>query len=520
MPPKEQYGLEDDVQITLEGSTFGATSQGRVQKAVVVSRAAPDASAPTNEAIPINTRIDTASEFGQSSPLAEQLQAASKDGATISIEDDLLYGVAPAETSHTDEQVPGGSGELANAPIVANQSDVVVTTTDDAGTPDDPSDDTTTEYTVNFVYESLPTAPSGSDNVVNLNPVTGEFEGPTSDDYSVSYKSLDWEGAIDAAATAIGIDEVGVIGIDTTSNVVSSYLSDTLDRIRTPYRLGVGVTISQPNATNNAGEPIIDVQDFSDTLDNAALFSFSGGTLRAKPPTEGSEPRPLTTPIGGLVGAAASNELTESIWNDVLTAYDGYELTQEFDGTEIQSLRDKQTIPLRAASRNEEGQMQIRGNHSTSTASDWVRDLHRRQLNDVVLLNVRDVGQDAESEFQTVSNLDEVKQQVIDRFKQLASDGVILSAANERRQTSEGGVTATGATPATAASNIGTPAGEDGDGEDDRQYYAVEVVRSSLETIEIRYAYVPTPIIKHVEGKGVVYDELPEPQTGSTTVNA
>ena len=43
---------------------------------------------------------------------------------------------------------------------------------------------------------------------------------------------------------------------------------------------------------------------------------------------------------------------------------------------------------------------------------------------------------------------------------------------------------------------------------------------ASLETIEIRYAYVPTPIIKHVEGKGVVYDELPEPQTGSTTVNA
>lgn len=511
MSAPEEYGFADDVQITLEGSSFGGTSAGRVQKAVVVSRAAPDAPAPSNEAVPINTRIDTASEFGQSSQLAEQLQAASQDGATISTEEDILYGVAPGETSVTDEQVATGSGTLTNAPIVAQQSEVVVTTTDDATS-------TTTEYSVNFVYESLPTAPSGSEDVVNLNPVTGEFEGPTSDDYSVSYKYLSWEAAIDAAATAIGIDEVGVIGIDTTSDTVSSYLASTLDRIRTPYRLAVGATIAQPNVTNDAGDPNIDADGFTDTLDNAALLSFSGGTLRAKPATEGSEPRPLNTAIGGLVGAVASNELTESIWNDVLTAYDGYELTQEFDGTEIETLRDKQTVPLRAASRNEEGQMQIRGNHTTSTATDWVRDLHRRQLNDVVLLNVRDVGQNAESQFQTVSNLDEVKQQVIDRLAQLAADGVILSAANERSQTAEGGVTTSGATPATAASNIGTPSAE-GDEEDDRQYYAVEVVRTSLETVEIRYAYVPTPIIKHVEGKGVVYDELPEPQTGSTTAN-
>lgn len=518
--PKEEYGSPDDVQIGLEGASFGESSEGHPRKTVIVSRADPSADAPTNQPVPIRSRINTATEFGQSSALAAHLQAATANEAPLIADGEtLLYGVAPSSTSVTEEQIVGGSDTLENAPIIESASDIVVehVTTDDSG------NETAEEVDFNFTYETLSTAPTQGE-AVNLNPRTGEVEAPTSDDYQISYPYLNWSAAIDAAASAIGVDEVGVIGVDAGTETVGQTLSAKLDEIRTPYRMAVGVTLGQPNATNANGEPIINAEQYEQVLDNSALFAITGGELRAKP-TAGSTspPRPMTSPIGGIAGQMASNGLTDSIWNDPVEGYDNYELVQSFDGTEIQTLREAGTIPLLGANDNATGKIQIQDNRSTSTATDWERDLHRRQLNDVVLLNVREVGHAAESEFQTDSELKEIKQSVLDRFSQLASDGVIMSAGAQNDSSStvdSSGLSVSGSTPATA---VGTPAsqgsGNDSGEEDEEQYYTVEVERTALDEVTVRFAFVPTPIIKRVRGQGVVYDQPPQAISDSTTAN-
>lgn len=358
------FGGFPGVQIQTQGGGIAGVQVGSEEILVLFGEAdLANGTASVEDPTQIGARTEADKKFGDGSELADAMKEALGNGANI----DYLYGVAVATTSVTDETFSSSSsGTLANAPIVEDLSTITVTDTVDA-----------TDATVEFRYDSPPSAPSNADTV-HINPLTGEWAADSSSDYEFDYEYQEWSNAFDAADNVVSEGETAVYAPLSEAESVASTLSSKVNTLRGEYQMVKGLMGAQPNANSSESppDPRYNTGTYSDAIDNDSMFLIA--PARRQDSTK--------TIIGGVAGLFAGHAINEPVYNDAVSAYT--DLEQKLARSEAQDFRDNQVIPVRQA-----GSIRVKDNLSTSTASDWERDFWRRRIVDRVILLSKQVGE-------------------------------------------------------------------------------------------------------------------------------
>lgn len=454
------YGDLPGVEATISGGAVSQIAVGYEQKLVLFGRgdlSGGDASAETPKQIASD--VDASTQFGESSELTTALQDALNNG----VNPEYLYGVAATETTVSAETVSGGSGTLANAPIVEDASTITVQNTTQAQT-----------ETVVFRYESAPSTGSLASDEVAINPLTGEVEAGDSDDYDIDYSYLEWSNALDSADTVLNHNETGLYVTLSEAESVASTLGSKLDNLRPTYKLVRGVSGAQYNDTNTDGEPILDVSTYSDGLDNDALFL--AGPVRIGGDT-------TDTVLGGIGGLMAGNNITDPIYGDALDGFTA--LTQSLtateegdpindDGTGGSGLRGEQVMPIRDSALDGEGGITVEDSLSTSTLTDYPRDYHRRRIIDQILISAREVGETARGRRMTDALIEDTEGAMIDVFEELVRDGLLERAGDD-----QGDQVAPG-------------------GADQEATFSANITRSDTDELTIVISFIPVGVTKNI----------------------
>lgn len=471
------YGRLPGVRAQVIGGGLATTQIGREQKLVIFGRGDPqNGTAVVNDPTDIQTRVDASRKFGSGTELADGIEKALRNKGNM----DFIYGVMPEEIDVQAEPISGGSGTLANAPIVEDMSFITVMNTT-----------TASEVDVEFRYESPPTAPDTS-GTVHINPLTGEFAASGTDDYEVDYPYLDWATALDSADQVLNHSEVGVYATLTDSANVAGLLSDKLSGpdadtpgLRHEYKLAMGVVGAQPNATNADGEGTIDIGAYSTPIDDHSIFM--PGPVRVS----GTEGRTI---LGGIGGRFAGNELSNPIYGDSVLGYD--RLTQAVTRNEEDTFREKNLIPVVDDYRDGGGGISLEGHMSTSTATDWERSFQNRRITDLMLLAQREIGTAARDNLMRDQQLSEIESQVTDVFRRFARAGLIRG--NPEGDADDGGGTGTG-------------------GEESETPFFVDVTRADTNTIAIASGFSPVSVITGVDETITVADTIGTVTSNTTT---
>jgi hypothetical protein len=456
------YGSFPGVRAEVIGGGVNGVIVGEEQKIVLFGRGDTSGadSAEYNQPTRITTRVDANVKFGANTELSHAIAGALQNGANS----EFIYGVMPEEITVSAELVAGGSGQLSNYPIVEDKSLIVV---------NDVSGTTPQEQTVEFVYETPPNSPTGSDTV-NINPLTGEVEASDSNDYEVDYNYLDWASALDAADPVLQFNETGVYCTVSDADAVTEQLSTKLDELRPEYKLIRGVAPAQPNGTNADGEPVIDVDTYTNALEDDALY-LAG-------PTRLDGQAPLTL-IGGIAGMFAGHPLTDPVYGDRVRGYD--QLIQQLNRSEESTLRSSYVIPIADQGIAGEGDIYLNDNLSTSTLEDWERDYHRRRIVDQVLLIGRNIGEQAVNQRLTEELMKFTEQVMLDEIEELANAGLLEGSSEQAPNASGGGAT---------------------DDDDEEVPYYVDVTRSATDELSVAIGITPIGIAKRVDETIVVSD--------------
>lgn len=463
------YGRLPGVRAQVVGGGLSNVQIGREQKLVIFGRGdAQTGTASPNTPTQIETRVDAGRIFGDGTELAEGIEKALRNKGNIN----FIYGVMPEENDVIAEPIGGGSGTLANAPIVEDEAHLTITNATAGG-----------EEEVEWRYESPPTAPDES-GVVAINPNTGEVEAGDIDDYEIDYAYLDWQSAIDSADTVLNHSEVGVYAALSDSSTVAEMLRVKLDGtseepgIRREYKLAIGLAGAEPNATNADGEGTIDVGNYSNSIDSDAVF-LAGPVRRS-----GTRGRTI---IGGIAGRMAGNELDNPLYGDTILGFG--RLTQALSRSQEDVLRDGNIMPVVDDYRDGGGGISVEGHLSTSSATDWSRNFQNRRIADLVLLIQREIGEAARNHLMRDQQLDEIESQVTDQFERLARAGLI-----------HGDPDGTG-----GGNSQGTTNQND---EETSQPYFVDAVRSDEQTIAIASGFAPVGVTTGVDERITIADTV------------
>lgn len=452
-----EYGTTGVKIITVGGGIAG-TLVGREQIYVAFGRGDPVAgNATVNSPEKIATRVDAADEFGAGTQLATGIQQALDNGAHF----DYVYGVMPQETVVVGETITG-SGNLGPndpTPIVEDESLVTATSA-------------SVEVPVNFVYESPPPTPAEG---VNIKPQTGEVTGasPTAS-YSVDYRYLDWEAALNSADDVIGPAEVGVYNPLSDAVAVAQQLQTKVNQIRYPQiKLVSAVMGAQPNKTGPNGEPQFDTASYTDTIDHDAVWLFAPGRA-----SDGN-----TEIVGAVGGIFAGNALDNPVYGDPIRG--GFtKLSQTFTETDVENLRARQVIPIQDYGGGEDTAPTLEDNLSTSTATDWKRDFFRRRIVDQVILVGNEIGRAARSQKLTPESMDGAKQNFLDALAELVREDLLVDNPEQ-----------------TAV------AGEAPEDPTETQKYFVDVAKTGPDAITLAVGFTPVGVTKTVTERLVVNDE-------------
>lgn len=391
------YGNSARVSVDVSGGGITGINVGTVQKLVIFGRGDPNSgTAQVNDPTQVSGPTAADDTFGADTQLADAIREASDNGTDYS----MIWGVMPATQSVTGESAAGGSGELNNAPIIEDLDEISVQNTTDGQAAD----------SIEFRYDSPPTAPT-SDNVVHINPFTGEIEAGDSDDYEVDYKYLDWESAFDAASNVIEEMETGVWRVVSEAESVV----DTARQLAKPLRENEWKMVrvngaAQPNANSEETVPDarIDPDSYSDALDSD--FIFVSGPERLEDTND--------LVAGGVAGLLAGHELTDPVLGDSLTGYDALE--QQLTVPDQTTLEEEGVIPVSDA-----GSTTLESNVSTSTATDWTRDYFTRRVVDQVILIARAIGRAARGRFNDEDVETLVEEEIKDEIVSLVDERVL-----------------------------------------------------------------------------------------------
>lgn len=331
----------------------------------------------------INSRRDANTLFGDDSELANAMREALANGANI----DFLYGVAPRRFNVVGEIKTSQSGNLEQDTVweedvqdEANISAIRVT-----------DNETGTELEVRYDYNSPPDVPTDTD-VVNINPLTGEYEADadpdgTTSEYAFDYKYVDWSSAfsVNAVTNVVNEEETAVFDVTSDSDNVSVSLESAKNSLRDNYQLVNGLSGAEPNSS----EEILDGdgnylrRDARYETNNFTQNSVNSDSyFKVAPVRKENTPETVLGAVGGLF---AGNPITDPIFNDPVT-FSG-DLEENFTKTEAEEMRNQQVIPIRQA-----GSVRVKDNISTSTETDWKRDFWRRRIVDRVILIAKTIG--------------------------------------------------------------------------------------------------------------------------------
>lgn len=398
------YGSTSGVEVTTQGGGISNVVVGIEQKVVVFGHGDPDAgTASTNDPTQIVRRSDASTKFGEGSPLAEGIRETIENGASR----EFVYGVMPDEITVTAETVTGGSGVLANVPIVEDETLITIT---DVTTGDD--------ITPVFDYTSPPSQASAGE--ANINPNSSEIEDDgTGNDLEVSYEYLDWQTALDAADNVLNREETGTyITITESENVVSSLVSK-IDPLRTnEYKMIRGVAAAEPNNISEQGQAWFDTANYSDNVDHDAMFMHA--------PTRLDGQTKLITPgIGGLFGG---NALNDPVYDDQIRGYDA-ELAQQITNADETNLRSENIMPV-----SNDGSIELAGNGSTSTEVDWERDYFTRRVVDQVILIAKAIGDTVIGKRNTQQRRMIAREEIKGELEGLVADGLLRPNEDEEER--------------------------------------------------------------------------------------
>lgn len=388
------FGSTPGVEVTVRGDSIAGIEVGRAQKLVVFGRGdTANGTAAVNDPTQVASQSAADDLFGAGSELAEELRDALGNGANPG----FLFGVAVDTPSVSAEAVTGGSGTLANAPVVEDSAQISVQNTT-AGASE----------SVVLRYGSPPDASALAADEVAINPLTGEFEAGDTDDYEVDYEFLDYSTAFDAADGVLLERETGVYVALSEAESVASTLSSKVNALRDPaFKMVRGVAGAEPTTTASDGDPAIETSAYTDSLDNDALFLV--GNARQDGTTE--------TLLGAAAGRFGGNALTNPVFGESLTNVDP---AQRLTAAERRDLRSKGVIPIRS-----EGTVELNGNLSTSTSTDFDRDYFTRRIVDQAILVVKQVGDSIIDRINNETTRAIAAQEAQAALEQLASDGLL-----------------------------------------------------------------------------------------------
>jgi len=197
--------------------------------------------------------------------------------------------------------------------------------------------------------------------------------------------------------------------------------------------------------------------------------------------------------------------MTNPIYEDQVEGYGDISLATAFGRTEAQALRDAETIPMMDSSRTLSGEIELGGNHSTSSATDYVRDFHRLTIKDNVNLNFLHLARAARSEILVTGEdgiANETEQAGMDIFRRLAEQNII-EGAKEGQQGGQSGLESTQPAESTGtADEGGAAAGEQ------QTPYDVTVTNTDVDELTIEYEFVPTQVVKQVNNEGAIRDQV------------
>lgn len=353
------FGTTPGVKVTSTGGAVTGVTIGRAQYLVLVGHGDNSAgTASTNTPVKIESRSDADNKFGSGTDLSDAYRDARANGANKN----YIYGVMANNTTDTESFVTTSSGTLANTPIVDELSRVSAQDVTEG-----------VSCTVNFVYDAV-TAPSDA-NTVNINPLTGDWAADESSDYDITYDYSDWTGAIGSVDTIFNEGDFGLVCTLSNAETVASELSSKLDGMRPDYHMALGLSAAEPNATTDDYKPSYDTANYTDNIDNDAMFLVA-------PITEESED---TSILGGVAGIFAGHDITDPVYRDAISGVDNVD--QKLSEAEASDLRDSQVIPIR-----DKGEPELYANLSTSTETDWERDYWRRRIVDVSIATTKAVA--------------------------------------------------------------------------------------------------------------------------------
>lgn len=358
------FGSFPGVQVQTQGGGISGVQVGSEETLVLFGEAdTSSGSASIEDPTQIGSRQDADAKFGDGSELANAMKDALANGANIN----YLYGVAVDTSSVTAENHTGSAtGTLDNSPIVEDLDTITVTDVTDSST----------EATVEFRYDSPPTAPS-NDDIVHINPLTGEWAADASSEYEFDYEYQQWGDAFSAADNVVNEDETAVYAALSDAESVASDLSGTVTSLRGEYQMVKGLAGAPPNANSSETppDPSYDTATYDDSINDDAMFLIA--PARKQDSTQ--------TIIGGVAGLFAGHAINEPVYNDAVSGYT--DLEQKLARSEAQDLRDVEVIPVRQS-----GTIRVKDNTSTSDETDWERDFWRRRIVDRVILLGKIVG--------------------------------------------------------------------------------------------------------------------------------
>lgn len=467
-----QYGTTPGTSLSVNSYPYAGAGSGEATTLVIFGRGDPEnAAASVNDPTTITNDTNADTQFGAGTPLGEAMQKASQNGG----DRDKTYGVMAEPITVTGETIAGGSGQLANVPIIRDTS--VVSVTDTASS---------TPVDVTFAYGEDISGEAGADSVA-INPFTGAFEdGGDGGDYSIDYEHLDWGAAINAADSIVQEDESATYLADTPASAVGDLLASKIEELRPHWRLLNGLVGAEPNATANDGTPTIDVEAYSHTFDNDALF-VAGPALRPNG----------RTILAGIAGKMAGNDLTDPIIGPsepILGYPEGIQQGLLFN--EDNPLRDSGVMPVAQT----QDAIYLDGNDSTyqydnGTPNDpdslptWTRDYHRRRIVDQLIAYGHAAGRVGENRVisEPERTLSLIRESFVTEVNRMQSQGLLQTTSPEDGQNAEAGTQSTPEPDATASRT-----GENG-------AYFVETSKIGVDTVGLSTRVAPTGIVKDAQ---------------------
>lgn len=389
------YGNTARVSVDVAGGGITALNVGEQDKLVIFARGDPaSGSAKVNDPTQVSGGQAAADAFGEGTPLTEAIRDAAGNGVGFG----FIWGVMPETTALTGESVSGGSGSLANAPIIEDLDEITATNTTDS-----------VEATVEFRYDDPVSVPS-SEQTVFVNPFSGDIEAGDSDDYEVDYKTLDYGSAFDSATNIIQEQEQGEWRVHTEAeSVVADALAAVTPLRQNQFKMVRVSAPAEPNANGSGSPPAaqFDVAGYDDGLDDDALFLTA----------------PERRPDGSLVGGAVAGVLASAGGSDPVLgeSLNGVtDLNQSLNVPTQTDLVDKQVIPI-----SNSGSPTLESNVSASTETDFTRDFFTVRLRDRLVLTARALGKAARGRLNNANTEELVEQRLTDELVELVEDGVL-----------------------------------------------------------------------------------------------